>query len=61
MRILCVAVCAAVFCLGCELDGDKGSWEEAMKDARGDNMQMRSSFAGLGGFDDRPVQSKPSN
>jgi hypothetical protein len=36
--VLCLAV-------GCAADGGKGPLDEALKDWRGDNMRMRSSFA----------------
>jgi hypothetical protein len=42
MRRLWVLVCALLVCAGCAGDGDKGSWSEALKDLRGDNMEMRS-------------------
>jgi hypothetical protein len=40
MRRLLVLIGLAA-CVGCAQD--KGSWAEAMKDLRGDNMQMRSA------------------
>jgi hypothetical protein len=42
MRRLSVVLCALLACAGCAGDGDKGSWDEVLKDLRGDNMQMRS-------------------
>jgi hypothetical protein len=50
MRRLCVLAFALLFGLGCAADGQKGQWDEFWKDLRGDNMQMRSSGAGIGGW-----------
>jgi hypothetical protein len=36
--ILAVLLCC---CAGCTSDSDKAQWNEALKDLRGDNMQMR--------------------
>lgn len=44
MKRLCVMLCALAFC-GCLSDSDKKQWNEAWKDLRGDNMQMRNNFA----------------
>jgi hypothetical protein len=41
MKRLWLLLCALLFGLGCASEGDKQQWNEAMKDLRGDNMQMR--------------------
>jgi hypothetical protein len=46
MRRLGLLACALVVCLllgtGCLTDADKKQWREALKDLRGDNMEMGS-------------------
>jgi hypothetical protein len=46
MRRLGLLACALLVCLlsgtGCLSDADKKQWREALKDLRGDNMEMRS-------------------
>jgi hypothetical protein len=49
MKRLWVLLCAVLFCVGCAAE-DQAQWNEAMKDARGDNMQMRG-FASRDGQD----------
>ncbi len=44
MRRLSVFVIPLILCLlcvGCATDAQKSQWQEAWKDLRGDNMQMR--------------------
>jgi hypothetical protein len=41
MMRLCVLAFALMFGLGCLTPEDKKQWQEALKDARGDNMEMR--------------------
>jgi hypothetical protein len=41
---LCAFCCALLFCAGCASARDQ--WEEAFKDLRGDNMQMRYGSLG---------------
>jgi hypothetical protein len=33
------------FVLGCATEEDRRQWDEAMKDARGENMEMRNNFS----------------
>ena len=40
-RLFCVFVCLSA-ATGCLTPKDKASWNEAMKDAHGDNMRMQS-------------------
>jgi hypothetical protein len=47
MKYLCALVCALLFGVGCASDSDRAKWDDAMKDLRGDNMQMRSNFPGM--------------
>jgi hypothetical protein len=42
---LCMLLGALLLCAGCATPGDRAQWEEAMKDWRGDNMQMQGSFS----------------
>jgi hypothetical protein len=54
-RALALALALVLGCgLGCAADGDKGSWDEVWKDLQGDNMQMRSSGAAIGGWGNNP-------
>jgi hypothetical protein len=41
MSRLCALVFILLCCAGCASDAQKSQWAEVMKDARGDNMQMR--------------------
>jgi hypothetical protein len=50
MRRLWILALALLFSSGCSSDGDKGSWDEVWKDARGDNMQMRYTSPALSGM-----------
>jgi hypothetical protein len=47
---------------GCESPGDRAQWEEAKKDLRGDNMQMRggdfSALESMDGSSLRPGSSR---
>ncbi len=43
MRIHWLFVLAMVAAVGCAADG-KYTWDDAVKDLRGDNMQMRSGW-----------------
>ena len=55
---LCVLLGGIIFCAGCATPGDKAQWEEAVKDWRGDNMQMRGDVSSLdetGGSSIRPI------
>jgi len=47
MRYLCALACALLFGVGCASDSDRAKWDDAMKDLRGDNMRMHSSFPGM--------------
>ena len=42
-----------LFGFGCTADGDKGSWEEVMKDIRGENMELRDDFSGTARMEGR--------
>jgi hypothetical protein len=54
MKHLCVLVCALWFGVGCASDGDRAQWSDALKDLRGDNMQMRDNFSGGARMGDHP-------
>jgi hypothetical protein len=54
----CVLLCAIFFGFGCASDGDKAMWEGALKDLRGDNMQMRGGFSQMRETDENRAQSK---
>jgi hypothetical protein len=47
MSRLCLLVFTLALIAGCAAEGQKSPFDEALKDLRGDNMQMRSNFAGL--------------
>jgi hypothetical protein len=50
MKRLGVLALALLFGLGCAGDGDKGQWDDFWRDLRGDNMQMKSDGAAIGGW-----------
>ena len=54
----CVLVCALFFGLGCASEDDKAMWEGAMKDLRGDNMQMRGGCSEMRETDESRSQSR---
>jgi hypothetical protein len=54
MKYLCVLVSALLFGAGCASDSDRAKWDDALKDLRGDNMQMHSNFSGATGMGDHP-------
>lgn len=45
----CLLLALLALSAGCAAEGKNGSWNEALKDLRGDNMQMRSSFSKMTG------------
>ena len=47
MLRICLLLAGLVLCAGCATEGRKSPFDEALKDLRGDNMQMRSNFAGM--------------
>ncbi len=47
MLRICLLLSGLVLCAGCATEGRKSPFDEALKDLRGDNMQMRSNFAGM--------------
>jgi len=55
MKRLGVLLCALLFCLGCGSDGEKSQWDDALKDLRGDNMEMKG-FGGMSEAHDRPMR-----
>ena len=59
MRIHWLFVLAMVAAVGCAADG-KYTWDDAVKDLRGDNMQMRSGFNGPNPDPDGSMLMKPS-
>jgi hypothetical protein len=54
LKHLCVLVCALLFGVGCASDGDRAKGDDALKDLRGDNMQMRNNYSGTAGMGDHP-------
>jgi hypothetical protein len=40
-----IMVGAMLIAVGCESEDVQRQWNEAMRDARGDNMQMRNDFS----------------
>jgi hypothetical protein len=50
MRRLCVLAFALLFGLGCATEETKKQWDEAWKDLRGDNMEMKSDGGAIGGW-----------
>ena len=47
MLRFCILLGLAAVCVGCATEGHKNPFDDALKDLRGDNMQMRSNFSGL--------------
>ncbi len=54
-------VCTLTFCLGCATDADRAQWNEALKDLRGDNMQMKSGFREMKGMGDQSDSFRSRN
>ena len=52
-------LCALFLTLGCATEADKAQWEEAMKDLRGENMQMKmGGVSGRSEFADHSLEPK---
>ena len=58
MKRLCVLLCALLFGFGCATGSDEAMWDGALKDLRGDNMQMRSGFSEMKETEEYRSQSK---
>ena len=58
MMRLCVLLCTLLFGFGCASGGDNAMWDNALKDLRGDNMQMRSKFSEMKETDEYVTGSK---
>src|SRR5438874_2801173 len=56
MKRRCVLLAVLISCLGCASVGDKTPWDEALKDLRGDNMQMHGNFSALSGMEDQSLR-----
>jgi hypothetical protein len=61
MKYLALIVCALFLCVGCADEDLNGPWGEALKDLRGDNMQMHSAGPGISGTMHPPSQDKPGS
>jgi hypothetical protein len=59
MKRLGILLCALCAQVGCVSDADRAAWSEALKDARGDNMVMKSDFVGSKGGDGQAVPPRP--
>jgi hypothetical protein len=57
MKRLCFFLTVLALCAGCTSVSDRAQWEEAMKDLRGDNMQMGSRSKTLSGLSDQSLRS----
>jgi hypothetical protein len=58
MKRFCFLLGVLWLCAGCTSVGDKAQWEEAMKDLRGENMQMGSKFSTMSGMSDRSLRKQ---
>jgi hypothetical protein len=52
-----IALCLAMGCTGPDV---QKQWNEALKDANGDNMKMRNDFSTPSAMPSRTTSSKPS-
>jgi hypothetical protein len=50
MTRLCVLAIALLCGLGCAADGNRGAWDDVWRDLKGDNMEMKSDGAAIGGW-----------
>jgi hypothetical protein len=53
--------CALFLCVGCADENLNGQWNDALKDLRGDNMQMHSAGPGIPGTMRPPSQGNPGS
>jgi hypothetical protein len=53
MKRLLVLVGFIMLCVGCTSVADRAQWEEAMKDLRGENMQMGSKSSSMSRMNDQ--------
>jgi hypothetical protein len=58
MKRLCVLLCGVLFGSGCASDGDKAMWDGALKDLRGDYMQMRGGLSEMKDLNESSSMSK---
>jgi hypothetical protein len=58
MRRLCALLGAALCCAGCAAEGGPGFFDAALKDLRGDNMEMRSGDGFARELGDQPTRSR---
>jgi hypothetical protein len=56
MKRLWLLYGALGLCVGCAADGDKGSWDAAVKDWQGDNMKMTNTFSMPERIESHPIQ-----
>ena len=61
MSRACIVLSGLLLFAGCATEGRKGVFDDALKDLRGDNMQMRSSFGGMTASDNDAKQTKLRN
>jgi hypothetical protein len=57
MRRLCVLLGVLLLVPGCASESARRQWDEALRDLRGDNMQMRGGAPAVQNGQDRPPTS----
>ena len=58
MRRLWAVLCALLSAPGCATEGGKGFFDDALKDLRGDNQQMRTNTWATQDLWERPAVTK---
>jgi hypothetical protein len=61
MRRFGLLLCTLCVMCGCASDADRAAWQAALKDARGDNMVMKSDFGGPKGWEGQAAPPRPTN
>jgi hypothetical protein len=59
MKRLGILLCALCAQVGCASDADRAAWNEALKDARGDNMVLKNDFIGSKGWEGQAATVRP--
>ena len=58
MNHLRIFLCLLALCTGCTTAGDRAQWEEAMKDLRGENMEMGSRTSAVNRMNDQAFRAE---
>jgi hypothetical protein len=61
MRHSCILLGVLALCVGCTSVSDRAQWEEAMRDLRGENMQMGGKSSAMDKMNDKSLRKEWEN